>query len=359
MKICFLAPANNYHTQKWCEFFVNKGHTVEVISFTKGNIENVNVHFLDSGANTNSSDLKKLKYLLKVPEIKKIIKEMKPDIINAHYATSYGMIAALSNPGNFFLSIWGTDVYTFPQKSIIHKLYFKYILNKAKYILSTSKAMSNEIKKYTKKEIYITPFGVKMDLFNPNKKIYKTQNEFIVGTIKSLEPKYGIDYIVKSLKIIKEKRPDINIKARIAGIGTFETEYKNLAQKNNINIEWLGFISQEKVAFEFANMDIALFPSIFDSESFGVSVIEAQACGTPVIVSDIPGLLETTIPNETSIVIPKKNEEKLAEAIIRLYDNQNERTLMGKKGRQYVLENYEYNKCFNQIENLFFKHKLQ
>lgn len=353
MKICFLAPANNYHTQKWCEYFVSKGHCVEVISFTPGKIDGVNVHFLDSGAATNSSDFKKIKYLFKVNEVKKIIKEINPDIINAHYATSYGMVAALSNPGKFFLSIWGSDAYTFPQKSFIHKKYFKYILKKAKYILSTSNAMAEEIKKYTQKEIYITPFGVKMDLFNPNKKEFKNNNKFVIGTAKPLEEKYGIDYLINSISIINEKRPDIDIKVKIAGTGSLENEYKQLAIKKNIDIEWLGFISQENVAIQFANMNIAIFPSITDSESFGVATIEAEACGVPVIVSNIPGLLETTIPNKTSIVFPKKNSNELADAIIKLYDNPEKRKLMGIEGRKFVLENFEYDMCFKKVENLF------
>lgn len=353
MKICFLAPANNYHTQKWCKYFVNQGYTVEVISFTPGNIEDVNVHFLDSGEDSTSSDFKKIKYLFKVNEVKKIIKEMKPDIINAHYATSYGMVAALSNPGDFFLSIWGSDVYTFPKKSFIHKLYFKYLLKKAKYIFSTSNAMKKEINKYTKKEIYVTPFGVKMDLFNPAKREKKTNNEFIVGTIKSLETHCGIDYIIEAIRIIKDLRMDINIKARIAGKGSKEKKYKQFAKEKQVdkNIEWLGFITQEQAAYEWANMDIALIPSI--RESFGVSAVEAEASGVPVIISNEPGLLETTIPNQTSIVVSKKNAIELADAIIKLYDNQKQREIMGKEGRNYVLKNYEYNMCFKKIEELF------
>ena len=124
MRICFLAPANNYHTKKWCEYFVGKGHEVHVISFIKDNIDGVNVHFVDAKVNPFSSDIKKIKYLFYKRRIKKIINEIKPDIINSHYATSYDMLAALCNI-NFVLSVWGSDVYNFPKKSLIHKIYFK------------------------------------------------------------------------------------------------------------------------------------------------------------------------------------------------------------------------------------------
>ena len=45
MKICFIAPANNYHTQKWCHWFRNRGHQIDVISFTEGEIEGCTVHY--------------------------------------------------------------------------------------------------------------------------------------------------------------------------------------------------------------------------------------------------------------------------------------------------------------------------
>ena len=351
MKICFLAPADNYHTRKWCEFFVSKGHQVEVISFIDGHIDGVRVHNLNCSVSINKPVPQKIKYLFNVSEVKKIIREMNPDIINAHYASSYGMLAALAVPNCFILSTWGTDIYEFPKKSLVHKEYLKFVLKKAKYIFSTSNIMSSEINKYTSKNVFVTPFGVKMDLFNPNKKL--AHPDFVVGTAKPLDERYGINYIIEAISIINEEYPEIDIKVKIAGKGPLEKKYRELATQKNVNIEWLGFISQEQVAVEFANMDIVLFPS--NSESFSVSTIEAEASGTAVIVSNTPGLLETTIPNKTSIVVPQKNPIELANAIIDLYKDSQKRSQLGIEGRNYVLNKYEYFKCFNYIENLFLK----
>lgn len=347
MKICFLAPANNYHTKKWCEYFTNNGYDVNVISFTDGKIDNVNVHYINCGVKTTDSDLKKIKYLFKTKQVKKIVNEINPDIINAHYATSYGMVAARCKFKKYILSVWGKDVYTFPKKSIIHKKYFKYILKKAPYIFSTSEAMKEEVNKYINKDVFVTYFGVKMDLFKPRKK----SKVFTVGTVKSLKDKYGIKNIIEAIEIINKERPDINIKCRIAGNGEKEEEYKKYANYKDVNIEWLGFISQEEASKVWANMNVAVFPSSI-SESFGVSAVEAQACETPVIVSNVPGLLEST--NEKSrIVLKENNSKELADAIINLYENPKLREQMGKHGREYVLKKFEYNKCFKHIENLF------
>ena len=346
MRICFLAPINNYHTKKWCEYFVSRNHEVHVITLTKGNIDNVYVHYVDSGVDVSDSDTKKIKYLFKYKKIKRLIKDINPDIVNAHYATSYGMIASLCNI-DYILSVWGSDVYRFPNKSILHKLYFKYLINKPKYILSTSNCMKNELSKYTSKKIYTTPFGVKMDLFKPTN---KNNNIFTVGTVKSLKDIYGIKDIIDSIEIIHSIRSDINIKVRIAGTGPKEDEYKEYATNKNVDIEWLGYINEEEVVNVWNSIDVALIPSIY--ESFGVSAIEAQACSIPVMVTNCDGLLETTC-DDSRMIIEKNNPEELARAIIELYDNPIRRYNMGIKGREYVLSKYEYNMCFRHIEDIF------
>lgn len=351
MKICFLAPANNYHTKKWCEYFISKGHEVHVISFIDDTIKGATVHYVDAHVNPNSSDLKKIKYLFYKRRIKKIVRSINPDIINAHYATSYGMIAVLCK-FKYILSIWGSDVYNFPKKSFIHKLYFKYLIKKPMCIFSTSKVMKDEIKKYTSKEIYITPFGVKMDLFNPNKKDNRYKAYFTIGTVKSLKEKYGIKYIIEAAALLKS---DINnIKVIIGGTGPKELELKKLAKEKNVDIDFLGSISQEEASSIWANLDVAVIPSIDVSESFGVSVVEAQASEVPVIITDVPGLLESTT-KDSRIVVKRNSADEIKTAIKTLYDNKKLRTDLGKNGRKYVLKNYEYNNCFNYIESIFNK----
>ena len=358
MRICFLSDAGSEHTKKWCNWFHKHGHEVFVVSLTHGEIENVVVRVVETGANARGNELGKLRYFMAVPQIRKIVNEISPDILNAHYATSYGTIAALIGYKNYVRSIWGSDIYEFPKKSILHKLLLEFSLHKARYIFSTSNAMAHEAKKYTSKTIEITPFGVDMQLFCPNKRISernKIDDSFIVGTVKTLVPKYGIDYLIKAVAIIKRNHKEIPIRLRIAGKGEYESKYKTLAEECGVSdiTEWLGFISQQDAAKEWANMDVAVVASTEDSESFGVSAVEAEACGTPVIISDIPGLMEATSPNYSSMVVPRKNEEALAKAIIELFYDHKKRQIMGENGRKYVIENYSIDGCFRKIEEKF------
>ena len=358
MRICFVGPANSAHIVKWCTWFGQRGHEIHVISFTPGEIEGVDVRLIDPGVNPDGSDFGKLKYLFCGGRIRKLVEEIHPDIVNVHYATSYGAAAALSGLKNYVLSVWGSDIYDFPKKSPLHRAFLKYSLNKAGHLFSTSQAMADEAKKYTDRTFEITPFGVDMELFNPNRRTRKSDpsaegNVFVIGTVKGLSDKYGIRYILEAAAEIK-KRGTIPLRVRIAGRGPQEQEYRALAEELSISdiTTWLGFISQKQAAEEWANMDIAVIPSTLESESFGVSAVEAQACGTPVIVSDIPGLMEATKPGVSASVVARHNSHQIAEEIDRLYASPEMRRLMAEAGRNFVEHKYNLNDTFQHIETL-------
>lgn len=356
MKIAYIAPADSAHTKKFCNYFSSHGHEVHVISFTEGIISNSEVKVIKTGASSNDNDLNKLKYITAAKKIKQEIINIKPEIIHAHYASSYGGIMALTGIKNYILSVWGSDVYDFPRKSFFHRKWLEFALNRAEILCSTSNVMAKEAGKYTRKKFYITPFGVDMNLFSPDKrkKLYNN-DEFIIGLVKTLEPKYGIEYLIRAAGIIKNERPEINLKVRIAGKGSLEEYLKNLTASLGLDdsISFLGYISQQEAADVLAQMDISVIPSESESEFFGVSAVEAQSCGTALIISDIPGLMEASSPGFSSIVVPRKNPEAIAEAVIKLYDNENLRLSLGRNGREFVKQHYEYNQCFRKIENIY------
>lgn len=353
MKICIVGPANSIHIKKLCQWLNSAGHETSVISFFDDTIEGTPVFGLSIGVNPKGNDFQKLRYFFAGRKIKHIVDEIKPDVIHVHYASSYGVAVGFSRISDYILSVWGSDVYDFPRKSLFHRLLLKHSLYRASLIMSTSQAMAKETNQYTNKSIEVTPFGVDLALFNPCKRTrLPNDGRFIVGTVKGLDDKYGIRYLILAVAKILNST-SIPIELRIAGRGEQEEEYQRLAAELGVSqiTTWLGFICQDKAAEEWANMDVAVIPSVL--ESFGVAAVEAQACGTAVIVSDIPGLMESTCPGESSIVVPREDALSIAEEIKRLYYNDKERIRLSRNGRAYVEVHYEINQCYKRIETNF------
>ena len=148
---------------------------------------------------------------------------------------------------------------------------------------------------------------VNMPKMNGIEVLQKIKEENILIKVLMLTIHNEVDYLLKAVALIVHEHKEMQIKVRIAGNGSHEKEYKELAKELGISstVTWLGLISQERAAKEWANMDLGVVYSTLNSESFGVSAVESQACATPVIISDIPGLMEATLPDETSIVVPR------------------------------------------------------
>ncbi|MPM03333.1 N-acetyl-alpha-D-glucosaminyl L-malate synthase [bioreactor metagenome] len=353
MKICYLSDINSYHTHKWCRYFISKGHEVHVITLNNGTLSGVNVHSLDLNSNLSKKDSSfyKLSYLKRINRIKDIVNQVKPDILHAHYASSYGLLGALCNYHPYILSLWGSDILLFPKEGLVQKNIIKYNLKKADKILSTSRYMRDEANIYTKKDIDITPFGIDVELFR-NREIRKN-DEIIIGIVKSLEKIYGIEYLIQAFSNIIKKYPEKGIRLEIVGEGTQKNSLKNLVHKLNVeeSVKFLGSMTQEKVADFYNKIHIAVFPSI--SESFGVSVLEAQACGVPVIVSDIKAFEETTIIGESSLVCKVKNSKSIEFELEKLLLDKKLREDMGNVGSIFVRDNFNQNNIFIEIEDLY------
>lgn len=341
-KIVMLTDAGSIHTQKWANYFTHKNYEIHIISLTQADIKNVEIHKLKSNAYSNrknSMEYNKVAVLFEViPQIRRLLKVLKPDILHAHFASSYGFFAALTNYKPFFLSVWGYDTITFPKKSFVHKLIIKYTLKKADKIFSTSKFLADETARYTFKEMIVTPFGVNANIFKPDKN--KESEKFIFGTVKALETKYGIDYLLRAVELIKDQLSDWEL--WIAGTGTKKEELMELAKSLKIdkNTRFLGRIPHDQVPSLLQKMHLFTVTSVWECESFGVAAVEAEAAGLPVIASDLGGLSEVIVDGVTGYHVKPRNIEDIAKKILYLYKNKDIRNKLGEQARENVLKKY-------------------
>ena len=241
----------------------------------------------------------------------------------------------------FVLSVWGSDIYDFPNYAPMGKYLLRYNFRKADRILSTSYVMANETSKYTDKDIFITPFGVDISRFKKNEGL-QPKGEFIVGNVKTLSPKYGIDVLIKAFKIVVDKNPGIKTRLLIYGKGPNREEYENLAKSLSLSdiVEFRGFIANEKLPNVYNSVSVSV--SVSDSESFGVVAVEAMACECPVVTSDADGFTEVVDNGVTGIIVPKRNPEATAAAIQKFIDNPDLRLTMGHNGRERVKKLYDW-----------------
>jgi len=361
MRILFLSNANSIHTKRWVISLAKRDIEICLFSLEKTNELDYNdysrITIIDGEYKNNTSkegEISKITLLKYLPRLLKSIKEFKPDLIHAHFATSYGLLGALCGFHPFVLSVWGSDIYIFPRISFLHKGILKFNLAKADYILSTSHIMAHETAKYTSKKIEITPFGIEPELFKKNDS-KENKEEFIVGTIKQLASIYGIDTLIKSFHIVIKNNPKTKLKLQIIGDGPERENLQRLTYELGIQqfVDFLGKVENHLLPKYYNNFSVAVFLSI--SESFGVVAIESMACECPVIVSNAEGFTEVVKDNETGFIVPIRDIEATAKAIQKFINNDSLREKMGRKGRERVLNLFDWNKNVEQMVNIYNK----
>ena len=341
--IAILAPGNSIHTKRWVDA-LSKFYEVRLFTLHPSTFQYDKV----SVTETKKSILGffKLIFFVWIYQLKS-----RPKIIHAHYATSYGFLLSFIPHRKKILSIWGSDVYEFPEKSYVHRLLLKTNLRRSNILTSTSNEMAKHGKNFTNKNFFVVPFGVDTARFFPARSSnsrydYLSFKSIKIGTVKSLSHKYGIDTLIYAIHHIQKFYPKIFAKltCEIYGTGPDLVSLTNLTQKLGLskNVIFFGHIDQKILPSILNQFDI--FLALSRMESFGVSVIEAQACGVPVIVSDVGGLIEVVNQNNTGLIVPNNDYEKAAEAIITIICEKNLGSRLAKNARKSVEDKYVFEK---------------
>lgn len=362
IKVLLLADPSSSHTSKWTNSLKRIGVNLKLFGLSAYNpeeydkeIEISTIDFSKSIKSKSDGNWRKLVYLKAFNRVRETIRLFQPDIVHCHYASSYGIIGALSRFKPLFISVWGNDIYDFPKKSIIHKKAIKFVFNKSEKIFSSSKIMADEIRKYTKKFVKVIPFGIDIDLFKPFevKKMFD-DDTIILGSVKSLSFKYGNDIVIKAFKIIKEKLPSYKLKLLLIGDGILRTKLEQLVVELNLSedVIFLGLIPHSKIPVYHNMIDIHIYPSVW--ESFGVSNLEAAACEKVQVASNIGGFTEILNNGIDSFLVNPNSPEEFAEKVILLIKDTNLRIKMGKEARKNVVKNYNWE---NSVVTMFEEYK--
>jgi glycosyltransferase involved in cell wall biosynthesis len=347
-KILYIGDAASPHLARWVKLAHSHGFVVNVFSFRKpapeiAQLSGVKYEVYEGVESLSSSFLfKKFSYLKAFPALRSLAKSFQPDIVHAHYASSYGLLASLLAPHPLIISAWGSDVFAFGD-SRIGRMILRYNFSKADRILSTSEVMKKRIMKFSSKEIEVTPFGVDVDLFHPGKVDcpFFSEAELVFGMIKTMNHIYGVDLALIAFKQVMDRFPEQRIKLLLVGGGDADNEFDKLAERLGISahVHFTGRIEQSEVPHYHQMIDVFLNPS--RAESFGVSVLEAMACGRPVIVARTGGLEEIVTDQLNGLYCVAGNSESLADKMIFLIENTEFRKVLANNARNHVMQTYD------------------
>ena len=230
------------------------------------------------------------------------------------------------------------------------KLYLNSILNNVTKIIATtnSYAITSEILKNLHFEV--VPNGIRLHKFDKALKEVNAEREentvLFVGRLTSVK---GVNYFIEAAKIVIKEYPKANF--LVVGRGEDEETLMKLSKGCAGNIKFLGHVTWHNLMRLYKRSTVFVLPSFTRLEAFGIVLLEAMACETPVIASDMPGVRD--VIDGAGFLVEPKNPEKLAEAVLRVFTNTDEARSVGKRGRKLVESNYDWKVVTEQILDIY------
>lgn len=360
MRLLMLAEARNVHTQRWARALSAKGWQVTVLSRSSAEIPGVQV-----------VPLRVPRFGVTYPHrwwrrysefLARAVQRVDPDIVHVHYLQDHPMwwlqhhADTVSRPP-LVISTWGSDVDTVgaqlvePPDSRKRKVD---LLRAADAITATTRYLARHTAAYAEldeTEITVIPFGVDLTRFHRRPELHDRSTRLTVGFVKHLEPYYGADYLLRAVPHVVSCFP--NVRFVIVGDGSMRDSLHQLGDELGVAdyIDWRGAVPHDEMPGIFSEFDVFAMPSL--SEAFGVSAVEAQAMGVPVVAFDVEGVNEAVQDGVGGILVSPAHHESLAEAIGRLLGDVQLCNTLGRRGREFARANFDFDVNVAAMEEVY------
>ncbi|AEA46730.1 glycosyltransferase family 4 protein [Archaeoglobus veneficus] len=220
------------------------------------------------------------------------------------------------------------------------------VLEKADVIIATTRsyAESSPILSKFMEKVEIVPNAVNVSEFTPGKDA--GEREAIVLYVGRLVEYKGLPLLIKAMAEVQRR---INAKLVVVGEGEDRKAFERLAAKLGVNVTFTGRLPKDDVVRWMGKARVLVLPSFSRLEAFGIVLLEAMACSTPVLAANIPGVSE--VASEGGLTF--SNDSELAELIVKLLSDDKLATELGNRGRKAVEQKYDWNVVLDRIEEIY------
>jgi N-acetyllactosaminide 3-alpha-galactosyltransferase len=293
------------------------------------------------------------------------IKRFSADVVHSHYPPpfiSHGIVKGLPHlphiltyhcdaeiPDNI-ASLRIPNTCKALVQQVNERIYARPILRNVDQIIATTKSYAESSALLRGFQYRIIPNGVRLVDFDPpiegESDERRPKQILFVGRLTSVK---GINYLIEAAKIILRHHDDATF--LIVGSGEERSKLKALAKGYEYCIRFCGNVSKRALVAFYKRSTVVVLPSFSRLEAFGVVLLEAMACQTPVIASRIPGVLD--IVGVGGLLVTPRDPQSIANAVIEILENPKKARLMGKRGRKLVEEKYDWKVVAKQILEVY------
>ena len=277
--LCLLGDATSPHVQRWAREMLQRGYRVSLITARPASIDGVTVRAIRPVHRS-------LDWLLRVRETRRHVAELAPDLLHAHYVTSYGYLAARCGKHPLVMTAWGSDLLVTPGKSAWMRWLTGWILRQADLITGDSASLMSAVADFrppgAAEEIH---WGVELQRFHPAPWGHKQGSQLV--SLRAWEPNYNIDTIIEAFALLQARLPGADLRLHLLGGGSLEGALRSqvhTAQLDN-NVQFHGRLDDAGMTRVLGESKISV--SVPSSDATSVAMLESMACGLAVVASEL------------------------------------------------------------------------
>ena len=349
MRILFIASSESIHSHKWISYFTEKGH--DIIWYSMTNVdspENFAGKFF--GSRTGAGFFYFLYCFFCAREL---VKTYQPDIVHAHSAGHYGLLASLLPHQNLVITVWGSDI-VINTKKFLYRQLLRGFLPRARLVTSDSPHMFETIKEHNIniKNGLLINFGVDTEQFKPSKiRRKRTPNRAIsIVSTRSFEPIYDIETLIYATQdLLKD---GYHITLHLVGTGSQHKKLSMLAKRLGIesHVLFKGRVEFAKLPDLLNSMDLYVSTSKSDA-GIAASTAEAMACCVPCIISDVYDNHQWIEQGKTGFLFQVSDKDSLASEIRKAIDLDEEKMFeITKAARKKIVQENSFSLEMNKME---------
>ncbi len=348
-RILFFADASSVHTQRWVHECSARGFDCVVASRRPASVQGArDVIGLHPGSNG-------VEWLLALPAVRRVARQVAPSWIHGHYVTSYGLWAAASGMAQvpIVLTAWGSDILVTPRSSgwrgTAMRALVGWSLRRASLITADSQDVLGEVRRYQPRarceEVF---WGADIERFTPG----TAAPGFEVVSLRNWEPNYNIDVLLRAWARFSRARSAAHCVLHLLGGGRDELRLRMLARELGIEdgVIFTGRADDEAMVTTLQRARVCV--SVPSSDATSVSMLEAMACGLALVVSDLPANRQW-VEASGGLTVAPGDEQALADALSRLHDNPTAAAAMGAHNRRRVAELGSRRSQFDRMAQLY------
>jgi len=288
-------------------------------------------------------------------QFSRMLEKIKPDLVHAGPVQGPALLTALTGFHPLLTMSWGSDLLRRAQRSPWMRYATTHTLECTDILLADCWAVADAAARYSfpQERVVRFPWGVDLDHFSPARgevagkalrKALGWEENFVVMCNRTWAPVYGVDLLAKAFVDAVQINPELRL--LLVGDGPQADLIHRILTDVRDKVVFPGRVSREKIPGFYCAADLFVSPSHSDGSS--ISLLEALACGRPVLVSDIPGNREWVTPGDVGELFQDRDLTSLTNQLLQMADNDNLEGY-GQRARELAEQRADWQVNFKQL----------